>query len=169
MVGSIYITVIFAFYSHLLKQRLLRSNCDITSAGDSWKQHPILSLCIIIKNILLTWSVCHIYYCAAMRHTCSNTDKHRKMDTFRKVISLRHQVVHLLLTARFEYRYHCKFSIEATILFILRRMHRSVTGNKNNNTAISTSDCRIDKRISAHIKTNMLHTYQSTFSHVRHT
>ena len=136
MVGAIDILIIFALYCHLLQYRLLTRYDHIALTGKGWQQHPVGSLRIVVKRILLAWLILNLYYCTTMGHTGGDTHQDGQMQLLRQVERLLHHVVSLLLRAGLERRNHRKLSIEARVLLVLRRVHRGVVGNQDHYTTV---------------------------------
>ena len=88
------------------------------------------------EDLALYTSLANLNGCARVCQSGYNAQKHRLFDSLGVVERLSYHVVGFLLVRRFENWNHGKFSVEARVLLVLRRVHRRVIGSKYNQAAV---------------------------------
>ena len=169
---------LFAFaFNHLVESRFRRcffkrylfvNQLCVVLFGDGGQQNPLARVHVGIEAVLVAhWLA--LDNRPRVRHTCRNSHNHRHFHRFRQFKSGVHGVVGLLLCRWLENGQHCKASVSARVLLVLRRVHRRVVGHNQNQTAVDARDGRVHKRVGAHVQAHVLHTNNAAFARKRHT
>ena len=154
---SLFVTRVRSFGRSLFQTRLLFHQRGIFPARIGRKEHPT-------GRILRTGQRPHLFGFFLHRHggpgmcqTHHDTHQHRQLLPFGKFEAVLHHVVRLLLSRRFQGRYHGKLTVETGVLFILRRVHGRVVRHNHDHAAVHARNGSVDKSICRHVQPYVLH------------
>ena len=130
---AVFNLVVYRIFGCAVHLALLLDECVVFLSCNSRKENP--TVLRRVQFVLLA-SLANLNGCARVCQSGYNAQKHRLFDSLGVVERLSHHVVGFLLVRRFENRNHGKFSVEARVLLVLRRVHRWVVGSKYNQAAV---------------------------------
>ena len=169
MVGALHIFIKYRADGILLELSLLAGDDNVALACKGRKQHPVAGFGIVVQLVLLTRGFLDFHNRAAMSHTCGYAHQNGQVNLLGIAEGILHHVVGFLLAAGLECGNHRKLGIEAAVLLVLRGMHRRVVGNKYHDASVGSRHSGIHERVGTHVESHMLHAYEGTLAHVRHT
>ena len=147
--------------------RLLVNQPCVVLFGDCRQQNPLTRVHIGVEGVL----VAHRFALnngARVRHTCCKAQNNRQFHCFRQVQTKADGVVGFLLGCGLKQRQHRKASVGARVLLVLRRVHRRVVGNHQNQAAVDARNGRVHKRVGADVQAHVLHTHNAALARKRH-
>ena len=118
--------------------------------------------------VLRTLGVIQRYACPGMRHAGRDAEHDRCVDLFRKFKAVLYHFVCLLLARWLEEGYHGKFGVVASILFVLRAMHRGVVRADHHDSSVHPRNRRVHERIGCHVHPNVFKSHHCSSPCVAH-
>ena len=167
LLGTVEILIEARGLRSLRESGLLVNKVAVETFGVGRQQHERLGVGGLGKLVLRTHGFAH-HASTAVGQTGRNAIQHWRAEFLTQVVTIVHHVVGFLLVRRLQHGDHSPMTIEAAVLFVLRREHARVVGYHNEN-AFGTNDGSVHEGVATDVETHVLHAGHSAFASVGHT
>ncbi len=167
LVGAFEIFVVTTLFARFGESGLFVDQVTVQALGVHRQQDEALRIAGAGQGVLRQHGLA-LDAGAAVGQTGRDAIEDGGSEFFRELIAEEDHIVGLLLVGRLEHGYHSPVAIVAAVLLVLRREHRRVISDNDDN-ALGSDDSSIHKGVATDVETHVLHAGHGAFAGVGNT